>query len=134
MENTDKGFLIVSVTSARGSFPISGANVRIYSTENDGTQLLYTLVTDESGKTVKVALDAPPFSASQSPDSGIVPYARYIIDTDYSGYYSVQNINAPIYSGITSIQNVSLIPITENRRVNAPTEDTRFNESVTPQL
>ncbi len=130
MPNTDTGYLVVAVTSARGNFPIEGARVRVYSTEGEDIQLLYTLITDESGRTEKIELPAPPFSASQAPDTGVVPYAQYNIDTDYDGYFTVQNINAPVYSGVTSIQNVALIPTTDIR----PNEDTRFNESANPDL
>ncbi|MBQ3182316.1 MAG: hypothetical protein IJB57_01475 [Clostridia bacterium] len=130
MPNTDTGYLVVAVSAARGNFPIEGARVRVYSTENDDTRLLYTLTTDSSGRTEKIELPAPPLSASQTPDTGMIPYASYNIDTDYDGYYTIENINAPIYSGITSIQNVAMIPITDVR----PNEDTRFNESQSPDL
>ncbi|MBQ4560725.1 MAG: hypothetical protein IJA55_00155 [Clostridia bacterium] len=130
MPNTDTGYLVVAVSTARGNFPIEGAIVRVYSTENDDIRLLYTLTTDSSGRTEKIELPAPPLSASQIPDTGVIPYAEYNIDTDYEGYYTTQNINAPVYSGITSIQNVALIPKTDIR----PNEDTRFNESGGPDL
>ncbi len=130
--NEEVGYLIVGVTSARENFPVEGARVRIYSQGSGGELvLLYTLVTDSSGKTPSVELSAPPKYASQSPDTGIIPYSLYTIDTDYEGYYSVQNINAPIYSGVTSIQNVSLIPKAYGV---TPNEDTRFNESENPDL
>ncbi|MBR5514590.1 MAG: hypothetical protein IKU52_00130 [Clostridia bacterium] len=132
MANTETGYLTVAVSGAKGSFPIEGAQVRVYSTENDDITLLKTLITDRSGKTETVALPAPPFSASQRPDSGIIPYTQYIIETDYPGYYRVQNINAPIYSGVTSIQNVALVPISKADDI--PYDDIRFNESMAPNL
>lgn len=130
MPNTDTGYLVVAVSAARGNFPIEGARVRVYATENEDTRLLYTLITDSAGRTEKIELPAPPREASQTPDTGEIPYASYNIDTDYEGYYTIENINAPIYSGITSIQNVAMIPITDVK----PNEDTRFNESVSPDL
>ena len=130
MPNTDTGFLVVAVSAQRGNLPIEGARVRVYSTENEDNILLYTLITDASGRTERIELPAPPLSASQTPDTGEIPYASYNIDTDYDGYYTIENINAPIYSGITSIQNVAMIPITDVK----PYEDTRFNESKAPDL
>ena len=130
MPNTDTGYLVVAVSAARGNFPLEGARVRIYSTENDEPRLLYTLTTDSSGRTKSIELPAPPLSASLTPDTAEIPYASYNIDTDYEGYYTIENINAPIYSGITSIQNVAMIPITDVR----PNESTRFNESTGPDL
>ena len=130
MPNTDTGFLVVAVSAQRGNFPIEGARVRVYSTENEDNILLYTLITDASGRTERIELPAPPLSASQTPATGEIPYASYNIDTDYDGYYTIENINAPIYSGITSIQNVAMIPITDVK----PYEATRFNESKAPDL
>lgn len=126
--NEESGYLTVSVNTAKGSFPIEGATVRIYS---EGFEPLYTFSTDSSGRTPAAELPAPPLSASQTPDTGVVPYARYTIDTEYPGYYTVENINAPVYPGVLSLQNVSMIP----RSVGIlPYEDTRFNESPAPDL
>lgn len=130
MPNTDTGYLVVAVSAARGNFPIEGAKVRVYSTENEDIQLLYTLTTDSSGRTEKIELPTPPLAASRTPDAGEIPYASYNITTDYDGYYTIENINAPVYSGITSIQNVAMIPITDIK----PNESTRFNESQSPDL
>lgn len=124
------GYLTVAVTAARGNFPLEGARVRVYSTEAKGIELLATMTTDISGQTDKLPLSAPPFSASQSPDSNVTPYSLYTIETDLEGYYTVQNIRAPIFSGITSVQRVAMIPRGEVR----PSEDTRFNESSIPML
>ena len=130
MPNTDIGYLVVAVSAARGNFPLEGAVVRIYSTEKEDNRLLYTLTTDMSGRTKVIELPVPPLAASLTPDTAEIPYASYNIDTDYKGYYTVENINAPVYSGITSIQRVAMIPITDRR----PNEGTRFNESTAPDL
>lgn len=132
MANSETGYLTVAVTAAKGSFPIEGAEVRVYTGGDEGVTLIKKLTTDTSGRTETLALPAPPFSASQRPDSGEVPYAQYIIETDYPGYYTVQNINAPIYSGVTSIQNVALVPVSQGD--NVPYDDIRFNESMVPDL
>lgn len=131
MPNNEVGYLVVAVRTAGDSLPVEGAEVRVY-TGGDNVTLLKKLTTDSSGRTEILTLPAPPFSASQRPDSGEVPYSQYIIETDYPGYYSVQNINAPIYSGVTSIQNVSLVPIASGN--NIPYDDIRFNESTPPDL
>lgn len=126
------GYLVVAVKSAGGSFPIEGAKVRIYTDNGDRElELIAVLETDSSGRTQVIELPAPELSASLTPDTGVVPYKSYTIDTDYEGYYSVQNINAPVYPGVTSVQNVSLIPMAYGV---TPNEDTRFNESEAPDL
>ncbi len=133
MENKDVGYLTVAVTSAKGALPLQGARVRIFNGGNNDTPPLFSLVTDESGRTPTVELPAPPFEASQTPDSGTVPYASYTIDTELDGYYTVQNINAPVYPGVYSIQNVLMVPLGAAGR-REPDVDVRFNESMGPDL
>ncbi|MBE6687089.1 MAG: hypothetical protein E7591_07640 [Ruminococcaceae bacterium] len=132
MANTETGYLRIAVTTAKGSLPIEGAEVRIYSGSDDTVTLIKRLTTDRSGKTELISLPAPPFSLSQSPGSDEIPFAKYIIETDHPGYYTVQNIDAPVYSGVTSIQNVALVPISYGDEI--PYDDVRFNESTVPNL
>lgn len=132
MVNNETGYLTVSVSTAKGSLPIEGALVRVYTGGDSELTLIKTLTTDSSGRTETVALPAPPFALSQRPGNGEAVFSQYIIETDYPGYYSVQNINAPVYSGITSIQNVALVPV--SAADNIPYDDIRINESMVPDL
>ena len=42
------------------------------------------------------------------------PYASYLVEIEKEGYYTVTNSGVPVFSGITSIQPVDLIPISES--------------------
>lgn len=108
------GFIRVSVSTARGALPVRDARVLIYGADpaNDNTGVLYSLQTDEDGRTEAAALPAPSRALSMQPGSAI-PFARYNITVHRDGYGSVQNIGVPVFDGIVSTQPVNLIPLSE---------------------
>lgn len=115
-DNSSIGFLQVAVKTANGALPVPNANVSIYSySDNEGEgSILYSLTTDNDGKTDKVALKAKSKALSMSPsDSEISPFTTYNIKVSADGFYENSYINAPIFEGITSIQPVELIPVLE---------------------
>lgn len=119
------GYLKIVVTSASKTIPIPNASV-IISKEVDGNEeILYSLLTNDSGETNIVELSAPPKNISESPSSsGIKPYSEYKVSTYLEEYFQVINLKVPIFSGITSIQNINLIPLpshTDERLVNTIT-------------
>ncbi len=108
MENT--GTLIVQVYTADQALPISGANVKVTRLTDDGEELIKIMTTNRSGKTDPLLLAAPPKANSQTPDGG-TKFFNYNIRVDYPGYYTMENINVPIFDGQTALQPVALIPL-----------------------
>ncbi len=108
MENT--GTLIVQVYTADQALPVSGANVKVTKLTDAGEELIKVMQTNRSGKTEPLYLPAPPSVNSQTPDGG-VRFFNYNIRVDYPGYYTMENLNVPIFDGQTAIQPVALIPL-----------------------
>ena len=52
----------------------------------------------------------------------------YTIDTGRTGFYSVVNTNVPVFDGVTSVQQVFLVPLAGGAPV-PPSELTRFNDA-----
>jgi len=107
---TDFGSLIVNVTAASEAFPVANATVVVSSILNGYKYLYRVLHTDSSGRTPEIILPAPPFELSQRPDSDILPYALYDIETSFLGFRPVEDINVPIYPQTKAVQYVNLIP------------------------
>lgn len=106
------GYLKVIVTSANKTIPLSNVSVIVSKEVDGGDEILYSLLTNDSGETSIVELSAPPRSLSESPStSGVKPYSEYKISTYLNGYFQVINLRVPIFSGITSIQNINLVPL-----------------------
>lgn len=108
MANT--GTLIVQVYTADQALPVSGANVKVTKLTTDGEELIKVMQTDRSGKTEPLVLPAPPSENSQTPEGG-VRFFNYNIRVDYPGYYTMENLNVPIFDGQTAIQPIALIPL-----------------------
>ncbi len=126
--NTSTGYLIVEVSAARGTLPIENARVTVKSSDSsdDTLKILYT---DRSGRTERLALPTPPLALSQEAGRTNV-YAAYDIEVTQDGYYSGMYYGVPVFSGITSLQPVALIPLSAYRpEENRPNIDADFEES-----
>ena len=134
------GYLVVQVSTARGAIPLEGALVDILtydpldpppSNPIDGT-LITTLVTDRDGNTPTIRLPSPPCSNANSPESGR-PYALYQCNVRLDGYYDQTHVGIPVYQGITVIQPVVLIPISEDG-TDVPPPETRYFDTETDEI
>lgn len=106
----EKGALLVNVTTLRGTFPVKGALVTVFTGEYGRGDEIAKSFTDESGRTEKIMLDAKDKSLSETSGNGI-PYTTYNIYTTADGFAGQFNMNIPVFSGVTSLQNVDLMPI-----------------------
>lgn len=116
--NMGTGFLKVEVSSGNNAYPVENALVIITKNENGREDIMYILETDINGTTSLSELSAPLENGTEISDR--TPYSYYNIIVYKPGYYEVQNKNAAVFSGITSIQPVKLIPLpayTEENRV-----------------
>ena len=120
-QNEDFGFLSVNVKTANGALPLENATVTVYSapppSENneatmDETDVVYSLKSDRNGKTQKVVLKSKPADLSKTPNEKF-PYLTYNLLVTKDGYYDNTYLNVPIFQGITSLQDVYLIPLSE---------------------
>ncbi len=111
--DTDSGGIKVYVYTARQGLPVEGADVTI-SRVFDGNEALQIFTkTNISGETDLFFLPAPPKELSQS-EGNEHPYAEYNIRVDANGFYTVENINVPVFGGENSVQPVEMIPVPEN--------------------
>jgi len=132
------GYLIVHVTTARGAIPLEGALVTVRDYKPEFTEprgdVLYSLVSGRDGNTERISLSAPAMGDSLTPGNEH-PFAIYNLEVQLEGYRGQSYFALPIFEGITAIQPVDLIPLSENGRLEAvrPTDD-RFYETAPPNL
>ena len=111
------GYLVVHVTTARGAIPLEGAAVSIRTNEDADTtpraDILYATTTNRDGNTERIPLVAPPREISMSPGE-VPPFSTYHLEVRREGYGMQSFIKLPIFSGITAIQPVDLIPLPED--------------------
>lgn len=115
-----EGGLAVNVTTLRSLYPVKGATVTVFTGSNDNRTIIVTDITDESGKTGVFKLETPPKQASQTADSGQIPYTNYNISITADGYIDNIRMNVPVFSGVVSVQAVDLTPIAAAGKNTAP--------------
>ncbi len=107
------GNLLVQVRSANDIIPVPDARVRI---RDEAGNVLYDLVTDESGDTQEVTLDTVDKSLSLDPNYTGTPYTSYTVDVTATGFNSLTIYGVQIFDGQNAIQPVTLIPMQERQR------------------
>ena len=45
------------------------------------------------------------------------PYSLYNIAVTYDGYYPVEGVGVPIFAGITAVQPINLLPLSEEESI-----------------
>lgn len=101
------GYFKAVVRTADGIIPIENARVTV-----EGEGETYQLLTDRSGVTPTLTLPAPPAGRSSSPAQEN-PFASYRVTTEKEGYYTQVTERAPVFEGVTSVQPILLIGLSE---------------------
>ena len=109
----DYGVLVVQVSAAGRAQPLSGVTVTVSEPTADGEELIKIMNTDANGMTEPLQLPAPPSENSESP-GGKNLYCVYNIRTDFPGYYTIENVNVPVFANRTAIQPIAMIPLPES--------------------
>ena len=108
-EAAEKGKLQINVTSTAGGRPIADARISIsYTGVPEST--LERVVTDSSGQTETLELDAPPEEWSLDPNNERQPYSEYTLDISAPGFEPVSIAGAEILANVKAIQNVRMRP------------------------
>ena len=112
-ENTSEasaGTIKVSVVSALGLIPVTGATVTISYT-GDPNAPIETLTTDESGQTPTVELPAPPVELSLDSSATEQPYSEYNIQVTAEGYEPILVSGSEILPNQLSLQPIRMNPL-----------------------
>lgn len=120
------GTLITRVFTGRGEIPVSGANVYIVEHAPTGPNLLSMQASDENGNTDSLSIETPNRGNSLSPEQ-ITPFSLCDVWVEHKNYQLLHIRGVQIFPGITSMQDLPLIPLTETR------ESTITTVTITPQ-
>ena len=107
-----KGNLIIQARTADDALPLSGVRVRI---SDDHGIVLYNLITDESGETEQIPLEAVDREFSLDPGFTGLPFSIYQLEAEAEGFNSVQITDVQIFDGENAIQPVPMIPMMEGQ-------------------
>jgi peptidoglycan hydrolase-like protein with peptidoglycan-binding domain len=108
------GNLIIQSRTAGDALPLSGVHVRISIPEGI---LLYNLITDESGETDQISLEAVDRELSLDSSYTGTPYSTYDLVAEADGYNSLHITDVQIFDGENALQPLSLIPMMESQTI-----------------
>ena len=105
----DIGRLQTNVESRLNSSPVPDARIELsFTGEPDST--FETLMTDESGQTEQVELEAPALDYSMEP-SETQPYAQYTMRITAEGFEPLTITGIQVMADVTAVQDIRLMPI-----------------------
>lgn len=107
-----RGTLIIQARTADSALPLGGVHIRIM---DRAGATLYNLITDESGQTEEISLDAVDRRLSLDQNYTGTPYSVYDLEADAEGFNSVHVADVQIFDGEAAIQPVELIPMSEGQ-------------------
>ena len=104
------GYIQVRAYTSNAQYPLR--NVAITITSQDGTAIAMRL-TNRSGLTEPVAIPTPERSESEQPEENGRPFTDITIYAWKSGFEQVEARNVQVFSGITTIQDLEMVPLSE---------------------
>ena len=110
MEYSEYGNLRIKTQTAGGALPVGEVYVRISGTDENNRGYELSVITDRSGGYEILSLPAPQKSLSLSPNSPMQAYSTYDVEAYKDGYYATTIRDAVIFSGITSLLVLDMIP------------------------
>lgn len=70
-------------------------------------------LTDRSGRIEPVPISVPDLAASQTPDTGIIPFTSVNIYARLENFEQIEAENVQVFAGTVTDQNLEMIPLSE---------------------
>lgn len=107
------GYIRVQAVTSRADVPIRNATVTITGTDASGARTLLSLQrTDASGFTKTVSVPTPDLSNSLSPDQA-QGWTNVTVTVTHPGFEGIIVDRVQIFPGITTIQKMNLVPLSQ---------------------
>lgn len=119
--NENTGGLTVNVTTLSSLYPVPSAKVQIFLGDIGNKTVIDSDFTDLSGQTKTFILPTPNKDLSETAEADTsLPYARYNVSVNADGYVEQINLNVAVFSGVVSVQNTDLVPLSAAGNDNRP--------------
>ena len=122
-----QGTLQIRAYTAGGALPVPNARVQITGADETNRLISYSLITDMDGITDAVTLPTPSVDYSLSPTPAEAPYAIYDVVIDAEGYYIKRINGVNVFSGVNSLQQINMIPISSDGKNDFPRGNVNTN-------
>ena len=104
------GYIMARAYSSYAQIPLQGVSITV--TALDGTAIAMR-ITDRSGKITPIPIPVPDLSASQTPDTGQIPFAAVNLHARLRGYEQITAERLQVFPDTTTTQDLEMIPLAE---------------------
>lgn len=104
------GYITVHAYTSTAEIPLEDVAIAI--TDPEGEPIALRL-TDRSGRIDPIPITVPDLSASQQPDTGIIPYALVNIYARKEDFEQIESENVQIFADTVTLQDLKMIPLSE---------------------
>lgn len=105
-----RGYITVHAYASYALLPLK--DVAITVTAADGTAIAMR-ITDRNGQITPIEIPVPDKAASQSPNTGEIPFTSVNLYARLKGYEQIENENLQVFADTTTNQNLIMIPLSE---------------------
>ena len=105
------GYIQVHAYTSNAQIPLE--NVAVSITDTNGSAIALRLTNRSGQLDVPVSITVPDLSASQSPNTGLVPYAVVNLYAKLENYEEIEANNVQIFADTVTSQNLEMIPLSE---------------------
>lgn len=105
------GYIQVHTYTSNARIPLPGVAVTI--TGLDGSAIAMRLTNRSGTLDSPIAITVPDRSASQSPNTGIIPYTDVNLYARFENFETIEIENLQVFADTLTVQNLAMIPLSE---------------------
>lgn len=111
MDLSATGYLQVHAYTSFAQIPLKDVAVTV--TDKSGAAIAMRLTNRSGLLDAPVEISVPDLSASQSPNTGLIPFTVVDLYARYRGYEEITAENIQIFADTVTLQNLEMIPLSE---------------------
>ena len=105
------GYIQVHAYTSSARIPLQGVAVTI--TKPDGSAIAMRLTNRSASLDSPVEIIVPDRSASQTPNTGIIPFTDVNLYARLENFETIEIENLQVFPGTITVQNLAMIPLSE---------------------
>lgn len=105
------GYIQVHAYTSYAQIPLK--DVAISVTDASGAAIALRLTNRSGFLDEPIPIEVPDLTASQTPNTGIIPYTRVNLYARLNDYEAIEIENLQIFANTTTLQNLEMIPLSE---------------------
>jgi len=106
-----KGYIQVHAYTSYAQIPLK--DVAISVTDTSGAAIALRLTNRNGALDAPIEIEVPDLSTSQSPNTGVIPFAVVNLYAKLKNYEAIEIENIQVFPNTTTLQNLEMIPLSE---------------------